>query len=241
MYADFALLQRLLKHQDPSDPKGVTDLAEAMEVSAPQLSRRLSDLADRGWVERLEEKTDTGRLVVYRPSSAVSIGWISRHRGVAWSWDSNAEVDWEFPLTSQVPDSGARSTLERYLRRLRRAGLLDLEVSESGGSERIHGPLIVAYGSTARGDARPDADVDLLVLLDEGERDRYAERFDEVAGEVSIETPRPIQLDVAPMEDPRDIPDQIWDALRREGLIVYDGRRHDHELWNAIYGGRDDG
>lgn len=242
MDEDVVLLHRLLEHQDLTDPKGVTELAEAIGLSAPTLSRRLSDLHRRGWVDREEDATSTGRRVIYRVSSFASIRWASRHRGVARSWESDAEMEWEFPLVSQVPDGRARSTLVRYLRRLRREGLLDLDVgSREDASRNVHGPLVVAYGSTARGDARPDADVDLLIFLARDERDRYAEDLDIVAGQVSVGAPRPIQVDVAPMEDPGDAPTQIWDALRREGLIVYDGRRQEHELWKMIYGGRVDG
>ena len=39
---------------------------------------------------------------------------------------------------------------------------------------------VILYGSEARGDARPDSDIDLLILLDGNQRD--LRREDEIAG-----------------------------------------------------------
>lgn len=237
--SDFDLLVQLVRLQDPQDPKSLSSLAEALEVSAPTLSRRLREFERREWVRRREKSTARGRLVFYSAQALFTVHWLSRHRHVGRRWELNAEVNWEFPLVSQVPDGRARETLVMYLRRLRRAGLLDMSPRGPAADRPSQGPLLVVYGSTARGDARPDADVDVLAFLDPEEEDQFAASMDGLAGEVSVEAPRPIQLDFASMEPPHDVSSPIWEAIRREGHIVYDGRRRDHRLWTQIYEGRE--
>ena len=83
--------------------------------------------------------------------------------------------------------------------------------------DRLRG--VVLYGSEARGEAGPDSDVDLLVLLDEVEH--YAEDI-----RTCIEALYPLSEELDRRISPRPIPQRQYErtecplsrAVRREGI-----------------------
>ncbi len=62
----------------------------------------------------------------------------------------------------------------------------------------------ILYGSEARGDARSDSDIDVLILLDEEKRDLKHE--DELAGELYD-----IELATGVMISPMIMPRKLWE------------------------------
>jgi hypothetical protein len=229
---DFVLLQQIQRAQRDG-LLNLEALAAHLGVSASALVRRLKVLQDAGWIERRQESLPHGRAVFYVPLPCISVQWVSPRHGTALSWSGHGEMDWDFPLTSQVPDAPARETLRRLLRALRDKGLLHEgapfpdEAPASGG-----GTAVVVYGSVARGTARPDSDLDLLVVTD-----GRAEKMADIATDVSMESPRPLQATFIAPAKLQALPKEIHRALSEDGLVVFDSL-HDPALWRAVYGKR---
>ena len=87
--------------------------------------------------------------------------------------------------------------------------------------EAIHPLQIIVFGSAARGDAGPDSDVDLLVVMPEGvHRRQTAQRLYRMIRGVSV----PFDLVVA---TPSDLvrhgnnPGLIYQSILREGRTIY--------------------
>ena len=69
---------------------------------------------------------------------------------------------------------------------------------------------IILYGSEARGEARPDSDIDLLILLpDDNEIKRYIARRSEISG-LLFELSLDLGVDISPLILPR----KIWDSRK---------------------------
>lgn len=80
---------------------------------------------------------------------------------------------------------------------------------------------VILFGSRARGDNRPDSDVDLLVVLDDV-RDRRAARV--AIGSELAHMPLPKSILVATPEDVTHADETYGTALRtglREGRVLY--------------------
>lgn len=77
------------------------------------------------------------------------------------------------------------------------------------------------YGSYARGEAGPESDVDLLVLL-HGEVDRWAEigRLVELAYDLEVETGAVLSLHPRSVRDFRTAASPFLRSVRREGLVA---------------------
>lgn len=231
--ADLALLRTFIElDQQEGGRVLVTRLADQLGISQPSVSRRLQNLMGEGWIERRHVPGGRGQLQqVYGPSKGIAIQWADPDKGVVLDWTSHHEIDWRFPLVAQVLDEGARATLQQYLHRLSGAGLL----AGSGDGRSEKGPIVIAYGSVVRADARPDADVDIVTVVDKTWREDIRERLDEVAADVSIIAPRPLHLAVTDLDGFEALPDPVMRGLRREGLIVFDGWGGPHPLWRQIY------
>ncbi len=90
--------------------------------------------------------------------------------------------------------------------------------------EEIYGPRLlrlVLFGSRARGDADPDSDIDVLIVLS-GPFDDWAEtqRTSKVTSEVSIKFDTDIARIFSTPEDYAEKTMPIYEAIRREGVRV---------------------
>ena len=90
--------------------------------------------------------------------------------------------------------------------------------------KEICGPRLirlVLFGSRARGDADPDSDIDVLIVLS-GPLDDWVEtqRTSKVTSEVSIKFDRDIARIFATSEDYADKTLPFYEAIRREAASV---------------------
>lgn len=239
----------MLAERVPTDlaEPSVSAIADRLGVSASFVSQTFSKLHEKGWVERRTRATPRGRVVEYEPLEGLDLQWVAPEERVAIRWSCRGAVDWEFPLASQIPDEKAREIVATFLRELRDARLLD------GERARSHAGLgVVAYGSAARGDSRPGSDIDLLVLeaakigeirggtaAGRSARDPIAD----IAADLSLRSPRPLQVQVVDASDAPSVPPWIVDAIQREGMVVHDGARgrwskSGFGLFRWVYGDR---
>ena len=90
--------------------------------------------------------------------------------------------------------------------------------------EEIYGPRLlrlVLFGSRARGDADPDSDIDVLIVLS-GPFDDWAEtqRTSKVTSKVSIKFDTDIARIFATPKDYAEKTLPFYEAIRREGVSV---------------------
>ncbi|MCH9019075.1 MAG: nucleotidyltransferase domain-containing protein [Proteobacteria bacterium] len=90
--------------------------------------------------------------------------------------------------------------------------------------EEIYGPRLlrlVLFGSQARGDADPDSDIDVLIVL-AGPLDDWAEtqRTSKVTSKVSVKFDTDIARIFATPEDYAEKTLPFYEAIRREGVSV---------------------
>lgn len=78
---------------------------------------------------------------------------------------------------------------------------------------------VVLFGSAARGDMRPDSDIDLLVVVPDGASDEVLE----AVGDLAVEAYRLTGNDVRPMvyEASEVEPAPIFDSVLRDGVHVF--------------------
>ncbi len=86
------------------------------------------------------------------------------------------------------------------------------KILEIGGKRVV---FILLFGSRARGDARPDSDIDLAVYYDGDERDRFQFRV-----RASGELPSNVDLHIF-----QDLPLYVIHHALREGKLIYVGDR----------------
>jgi uncharacterized protein len=88
--------------------------------------------------------------------------------------------------------------------------------------ERFHPVRIVLFGSHARGDAKPDSDIDLLVVFPEI-ANKYEAAVD--VGSVLDDLPAPKDIVVTTPEEIARRGDMLGEVLRpalREGKVLYE-------------------
>lgn len=90
--------------------------------------------------------------------------------------------------------------------------------------EEIYGPRLlrlVLFGSQARGDADPDSDIDVLIVLS-GPLDDWAEtqRTSKVTSKASVKFGTDIARIFATPEDYAEMTLPLYEAIRREGVSV---------------------
>lgn len=248
--AEFRILQflaRLQHHQAREKSWTAQEVADELGISSSALSQYISKLESRGWARRESWSEGPGR-VLYLANPGISVQWVSPRRRIGLEWDAHHEIDWEFPLVSQVEDPGARRTLKEFIRRIRRYDRSPSEADEGGDRPTPIEPLrlvLILYGSTARGDAGPEADLDVVAVLDEEDAD-CADDLQSMAANASLvvsenERHRPVQL-ITVTDPEEDLPQHLQEAIRREGLIVHDSTslRLEGQIWGLVHGGRND-
>lgn len=243
---DFRLLRLLVATQFGEEPETVDGLVRKLGVSQSFVSQRLRRLQKEGYLDRRTVATPTGRVVHYIPRPAVHVEWISPDERVAVRWMAKTEIDWRFPLLSQIPDLAAQQTVLALLLRLQEQGLLfPGDLGKRGEPVPHLGLSLVVYGSTARGTARPGSDVDLLSIQDEAKKTVDVQEVVESAcADVSLAAPRPIQVKHLLVDDVVVLPKGVQTSIKQDGLIVFDGLRAkrrgpSRRLWEFVYGGRD--
>lgn len=218
----------LLVRSSGDSPLRVDEVARRLGVSTALASRRLKHLAAEGFVDRHQRSVPNGRVVEYVPRPSGLMTWLSPKEKALRSWRIRDEIDWAFPLVSTVPDQGARTSLTRMLGDLRLANLLDAHVKTAPNKNKIsafQGLTVLLYGSTARGDARQDSDVDILVFHAEDNAPRL-EQIRLAVAEASIESPRTIQANYVHWDfKEKQLPPWIHRTVQAEGFIVFDGLR----------------
>jgi predicted nucleotidyltransferase len=90
---------------------------------------------------------------------------------------------------------------------------------------------VVLFGSVARGDSRPDSDMDLFVLVREGVDMELAERIVETSMDVDLEEGE-CKVHIAPFintvkeyEDGRRSGVPVFYSIKEEGVVLYDVER----------------
>lgn len=245
--SDFELVAFLTSKQFGKNPITVEGIVRQFGLSQSLASQRLRKLEREGYLERLTVPTPTGRVVHYRPRPRLQVQWISPAEQVALRWTVADEVDWTFPLVSQVPDQAARFTVLALLQRLLDAHLLlphTFAPDQRKSTVRHLGLSVIVYGSCARGTARPGSDVDVLsVQAEDPASANMGELVEDIAADVSLSAARPIQLKHLQGDEFVALPSSIKGSIQSEGLVVHDGLRSKERgdsrgVWGFVYGGR---
>lgn len=240
-------------------------IAARLGIPPSTVSRHLNALADTGLAVRQRD----GREVFYqiRRNGYVSFtGPMHSPRGKEWAhlqWRTDQPIDWRFPLVARVPDPDAQTTLRRLLDACDERGLFHpwLAAGQTRRDpETWPGLHFVVFGSCARGDARADSDLDLLVLADRPDTaSRWHETVEDAVQELNVHAPRGIDLVMVRPEpshepdlttEPRlqrvhpggrrteAMPESLMAAVRAEGVTVYaaDGATFLVEAWRGQRG-----
>jgi len=122
-----------------------------------------------------------------------------------------------------VPDHVAARPLLDLARS--RESVLD-ELGRSVGRLTPPPTSIIVYGSFARGDSRPDSDIDILVVRPGhvADDDRWHDDLDTWRGHAAILTGNPIEiLEVDEDEIARHLRSRrpLWADIRRDGIVVH--------------------
>lgn len=232
--SEFELLRELARAQ-AKEPLALAALAKELGISSSQLVRSLRPLVEKGWVERRQVSTPVGRIVHYLPRAIVHVQWISPATGAAEQWTLQDEADWSLPLLGQIPDAAARAALTHFVAGLRSGRRLRPR-KDAPSSDSFDEPstTLIVYGSTARGDARPDSDVDVIAIVED---DSDEDEILDAAAATSIVSVRPLQVKVIPRDRLGRLPQGIAQAIDEHGVIVFDGLRV-AAIWERVYGRR---
>lgn len=106
-----------------------------------------------------------------------------------------------------------QSLLERYI----------AEIKKIYGS---HLRQVILYGSYARGDFRPDSDVDIMILLDMSDLDLkvYSQQLSYMTYDFNLDN----DLDIKPTAKSEDhfnkwvVNYPLYASIHREGMVLYD-------------------
>ncbi|MBI2078210.1 MAG: MarR family transcriptional regulator [Euryarchaeota archaeon] len=241
--SDSSILRLLTDAHAAGRPLRVEEVAAALRVTPGFASQRLRRMESEGLVARTQKAVPQGRVVYYLPLPWASVRWSSPKEGMFLEWVSAGEIDWSFPLASQIPDPQARETVHSFLTKLRIDGLLDARKGFKPSWSKLResdyqGLTIVHFGSTARGKARAGADVDLLCFHSESLRERLR-RIEDQATDTTLEGRRPIQLFLVEWQKRTEkVPSWISEAVKTDGIVLYDGlrgpRRSPVGIWRLV-------
>ncbi len=264
-------------------PITTLDLTRELGLDASTISRHLKALAATGLAsahregQRVLYRPERNLYV----SMTGPLGPDTMRHGPAWKmiqWRTGQPVDWRFPLITRVPDEGAQATLRRLLEECNDRGLLhpwlkwttdetfskwlieqptdeQLDLKRLLGRRRLWGDFeFVVFGSCARGDARPDSDLDLLLVGPSPDEWRahfkkaelsvppypsWKDEFQRLVDEVNVGSAR--HLDVIREEEPHivDLPKRLLQTIITEGITIYSstGKNFGIETWRETNGG----
>lgn len=228
-------------------------LAEDIDLDASTTHRHLAHLLRAGAVV----KEGGGKETTYGLKPRIEVSWTgtsSRETAsdsdhwLHWQWTGQGPVDWRFPLVSRIPQVDGQRTMQRFLEHCWQRGLLGPlgimqappgEKTSSEPSRRMmerigqdmdrlrDGLTFIVFGSYARGDARRDSDLDVLVItppdwaLDNGAK-RPADRLQDLVDEFNLGSLVPVDLVTRQREHPEEeFPKGLWFAICTEGLTVH--------------------
>ena len=86
---------------------------------------------------------------------------------------------------------------------------------------------IYLYGSYARGDYNQDSDIDVMIIIDNEDIDKYADRIDEITGNICLEQEVLLSTQIASKKDWEKKQSYIpyYNNILREGKIIYDSEK----------------
>lgn len=193
-------------------------LADFVGLSAPVVLRHLDVLMRAGVVEKVP--VPKSRASLYRARPFFQATWVDPNLGIVAQWESTMGLDWQFPLASRVPDHRAQQTLRKLLPSAHQKGLLaprDRRGKPSPGGDL---PALVVHGSCARGEARLDSDLDLVVFVGAATAATRKAWKDFIA-EANLWGMRSIDMRLLTLEGLRESPPDFQKNLTREGITVW--------------------
>lgn len=117
----------------------------------------------------------------------------------------------QIPVNIWISSKNAVSLSKRFI--IKRKEALDRVISEL----KLYAPeaQIILYGSEARGDARPDSDIDLLVLLpDLKDEKQYVMRRSDISGRL-FELSLDLDVDISPII----LPKSVWMSRKTQFTV----------------------
>ncbi len=193
-------------------------LSEILGLSAPVVLRHLAMLVEAGVVERIP--IAQSRSIGYRVRPFLQCTWIDPVRGVVTHWESQGDFVWPFPLVSRVPDLPAQRTLLKLLVQAEVQGLLAAPTSLKKHSGRPLYPALFVYGSCARGDARADSDLDVVVSIGPAKAGISA-KWKNLIAEANLWAERPLDVKVLSTSQLLEAPQGFRETLVTEGTTVF--------------------
>lgn len=210
--------------------RSLTELSDETGLRKPSLQPHLKELAALGIIQRDSVATTMGREVRYRLRSASLHLDLGELPGVALGWATSGFVDWQFPLTGQVPQEKPREEVVRFLR------LLGPVLSARFEGEAWHRSFVLLYGSAARGEATWKSDLDLLVLLPDPPWNGLEAAVDDVVSTVQMAGPHALSVRLAEKTAFVRSKKAMDREIAEEGIVVWGPRpRAGEEVSRAVW------
>lgn len=208
-------------------PRTLTHLERLTGRSKPTLQRHLGVLAQEGLVEKTLETTATGREARYALRRYTLLFHVDPAKQVALSVRTPDGVDLPLLLAEQVPQEELRRDVKVYLRHL---------VQVWRDSEPR--PVVIVFGSAARGEATWKSDIDALVLLPPasrvGDQGALEAELRNAWAVAAMETAHPIRLHIFQEREFLRGQDPILQEAKEEGMLVFGELEGQEEVWKEL-------